>query len=136
MQKDALELTVTLPIPPDEVYKAWLDSSEHAAMTGSAAQCEAKLGGRFTCWSGYISGSNLYLEPGCRIVQAWRTKDFSADDPDSRLDLRLSAVPEGTRIKLKHTELPAGQGARYEKGWHEKYLEPMQRYFTEKKRER
>ncbi|MBI5564404.1 MAG: SRPBCC domain-containing protein, partial [Chloroflexi bacterium] len=51
--------------------------------------------------------------------------------PDSQLDIRLVAVDGGTRLTLKHSAIPAGQGASYESGWVENYFEPMQNYFHE-----
>jgi hypothetical protein len=30
------------------------------------------VGGKFTAWGSHISGINLVLKPGKKIVQAWR----------------------------------------------------------------
>jgi activator of HSP90 ATPase len=64
-------------------------------------------------------------------VQAWRTTEFPADSPDSRVEIMLAAVNGGTRLTLKHGDIPAGQGASYESGWVENYFEPMRVYFSE-----
>ncbi len=88
-----------------------------------------RSGGRaFDAWDGYISGRNLALEPGRRIVQAWRTTKFAAEDPDSRLEVVLEPVPEGTRLTLRHSAVPDGHD-HYRDGWVSHYIEPMQRYF-------
>ena len=39
-----------------------------------------------TAWDGYISGRNVELIPGERIVQTWRTSEFGVSDPDSNLE--------------------------------------------------
>jgi activator of HSP90 ATPase len=98
-------------------------------MTGSPARVSARPGGRFTAWSGYISGKNLKLVPGKRIVQAWRTTEFAATDPDSQIDIELEPTPHGTRLALHHTNIPAGQSD-YRSGWNECYFAPMKEYFT------
>lgn len=129
---ESITRTTTLPATPAAVYQAWLSSAGHSAMTGGRAEISAEVGAAFTCWGGYISGRNEELVPGERIVQSWRTKDFPADAPDSRLSLSLTAVPAGTQIELRHDDIPVGQGERYFAGWHERYFAPMSRYFSER----
>ncbi|MBI2330851.1 MAG: SRPBCC domain-containing protein, partial [Chloroflexi bacterium] len=73
-------------------------------------------------------GVNLELEEGRRIVQAWRTHEFAADEPDSRLELRFDPHPDGTLLTLRHTELPE-HGMQYKQGWVEAYFEPMKEWF-------
>ncbi len=131
MPTESLELSWTLPVPPAEVYRAWLDSEAHGRFTGSKAQVEPGVGGQFSAWDGYIQGRTLELEPERRIVQAWRTAEFPESSDDSRLELLLESVEEGTRITLVHTEIPEGQGGSYQKGWGEFYVTPMARYFSE-----
>ncbi len=61
-------------------------------MTGGSASINSDWGGEFEAWNGYIHGKNLELEPGKRIVQSWRTSEFNADEPDSRIEITLEAV--------------------------------------------
>lgn len=123
-------LTTTLPAPPEQVYTAWLDSAAHAAMTGGSAQVSAKAGESFEAWDGYITGTNLELEPGARILQAWRTTEFADDEKDSRLEILLEPAEGGCRLTLHHSNLPA-HGAQYEQGWIDNYFAPMQAYFED-----
>ena len=69
------------------------------------------------------------LKPYSRIVQAWRTGEFAESDPDSRLEIRLEAVGEGTRLTLEHSNIPSGQAESYKAGWEEWYFAPMREYF-------
>jgi len=130
----AIEFTVStlLPATPEEVYQAWLSSEGHSQMTGSPAKVSAQVGGEFTAWDGYIHGKNLELRRGKRIVQAWRTSEFSTSEPDSRIEISLEAVGDQTRLTLHHTGLPP-HGGQYEQGWAESYFEPMQEYFMSRK---
>ena len=125
-----IQFTVSALIPatPYAIYHAWLDSKQHSAMTGGGANTSAKIGGKFTAWDGYISGTNLELTPGARIVQTWRTTEFEESDPDSWLEITLVIEGEGTRLTLKHIELPA-HGMQYREGWIENYFKPMLGYF-------
>ena len=127
--KKSFSLSATFPTTPHTLYDAWLDSDVHAAMTGGEdAACSPEVGGPFTAWSGYIEGENLELEPGKRIVQAWRTTEFEENDPDSEIELLFEPVPTGTKLTLTHRNIPNGE-ADYEKGWQDFYFEPMQEFF-------
>jgi uncharacterized protein YndB with AHSA1/START domain len=125
-------LSTTLPAAPQTVYDCWLDSAGHSAMTGGAATASDRIGGAFTAWDGYISGRNLALEPGRRIVQSWRTTRFAAADPDSIVTLTLAPVAGGVALTLEHADVPDGDAHKgYENGgWADHYFTPMRAYFA------
>jgi len=125
----AFTLSDIIPAAPRQIYDAWLDGGAHTAMTGSAAAASATEGASFTAWGGYISGRNLTLEPDRRIVQSWRTTRFTADDPDSQIEVLLEPAADGTRVTLHHTNVPDGHTGYQSGGWQEHYFEPMKRYF-------
>jgi activator of HSP90 ATPase len=106
-----------------------MDGGEHGRMTGAKATVDPRVDGEHSAWDGYIEGKTLELEPSRRIVQSWRTSDFPLGHADSRLEVHLLDVPGGCEVTLVHTGIPEGQGAQYERGWHDHYLEPMARYF-------
>lgn len=122
-------LTATLPAAPEAVYRAWLSSEGHSAMTGAPATVEGAVGGAFTAWGGFISGRTLALEPGRRIVQSWRTRQFPPDHPDSTVELLLASEGGGTRLTVHHRGVPDGQTQYEQTGWSEHYFQPMARYF-------
>jgi activator of HSP90 ATPase len=122
------EVSAVIPGSAAELYEAWLDSASHSAMTGGAAETSAEPDASFTAWDGYIQGRNLELEPPRRIVQSWRTAEFEQSEPDSRLEVLFEPAEGGTRLTIRHTNLPA-HGAQYEQGWVDNYFEPMTRYF-------
>jgi activator of HSP90 ATPase len=125
-------LTATIPAPPKAVYDAWLDSRSHGAMTGAKAKASAKQGAAFTAWDGYISGRNLVLEPGRRIVQSWRTTAFANADPDSEIELLLAPAKTGTRLTLRHRNVPDGHSGYRDGGWRDFYFAPMKAYFAKR----
>lgn len=127
--KDKFNLKTQLSAEREKVFKAWLSSDGHSAMTGSPARIEPRVGGKFSAWDGYITGKTLELKPYSRIVQAWRTSEFEESDPDSRVEIELEAVKGGTRLTLTHSNIPAGQAESYKSGWEEWYFSPMQEYF-------
>ena len=127
---ESFELSIELPVKPEVVYNAWMDSREHGEMTFGKAEIDPQVGGHFTAWDDYIEGTTLELEPYHRIVQSWRTTDFPPESPDSHLLVTLDEIPSGTRLTLTHTNIPEGQANSYEQGWLDYYFAPMQEYFA------
>jgi activator of HSP90 ATPase len=128
--KTEFTISTVFSATPEKVFKAWLSTEGHSAMTGSPAKVDPRVAGTFMAWDGYITGTTLELKPYTRIVQAWLTTEFSEKDPDSRLELTLEAVKEGTKLTLKHSNIPDGQADSYEGGWDESYFQPMREYFN------
>lgn len=128
----AFEFSVSdvIPASPQQIYDAWLDGHGHAAMTGGQpARISAKIGADFTVWDGYITGRNLTLEPGRRIVQSWRTTKFAKADADSQIEVLLEPVAGGTKVTVHHSNVPDGHTSYRDGGWQNSYFEPMKRHF-------
>jgi activator of HSP90 ATPase len=66
---ESLEVSATVPASPAEVYASFLDSSKHSAMTGAKASVDSRIGGKFTAWDDYISGTTVALDPTHKITQ-------------------------------------------------------------------
>jgi uncharacterized protein YndB with AHSA1/START domain len=126
----AIEFIVSTEIKasPEEIYNSWLSSDGHTKMTGGSANVTAEIGAEFEAWDGYIKGRNLELEPNKRIVQSWRTAEFSDDEEDSMLEITFKKKRNGTEVTIRHTHLPP-HGRQYEQGWKENYFQPMKEYF-------
>ena len=122
------EVSNVIPVSPAMVYNAWLDSDEHANMTGDTARVSAVAGEPFEAGGGYIQGRNLELEPGKRILQSWRTSEFEDSEPDSLLEIEFTPEGSGTRVTIRHSNLPSN-GMQYQQGWIDSYFTPMKEYF-------
>jgi activator of HSP90 ATPase len=126
---DRIEMSWVVAAKPKDVYDAWLSSFGHAAMTGGEAVIDARVGGRYSAWGGYIEGRTTKLEKNKRIRQTWRTSEFKKSAPDSLIEIELRALRGQTQLILRHTRLPRGDGAKYTAGWYDNYREPMIAYF-------
>jgi hypothetical protein len=65
-----LQQTITFRASPRQVYDMLMNSKKHQALSGEPAKISRKVGGKFTAWGSHISGINLVLKPGKKIVQA------------------------------------------------------------------
>jgi activator of HSP90 ATPase len=125
---------VAVSATPEEVYDAYTNAKKHAEFTGSKATNNPVVGGKFTAWDGYISGKNLELEKGKRIVQEWVTTDWPEGYPPSKLELTLKEVNGKTEITMVHSDAPAEQENDLKQGWTDFYWEPLKNYFKKRKR--
>jgi uncharacterized protein YndB with AHSA1/START domain len=123
-------LSTVIPASPAEIYRAWLDSIIHSEMTGGEANMSEEVGADVSAWDGYITGSNLELVPGERIVQSWRTTEFDDAYEDSIVTILLQETDDGTLLTLEHSNVPDAQRSYEEGGWQSNYFEPMIAYFA------
>jgi uncharacterized protein YndB with AHSA1/START domain len=123
-------ISAVIPASAREIYDAWLDSIAHSQMTGGQAHTSAELGAEFSAWDGYITGRNLELVPGERIVQSWRTTKFPEDHGDSIITVTLEEHGDGTLLTLSHNNVPDGHVGYERGGWQKSYFEPMIAYFS------
>ncbi len=134
--KKTFILTTTIPASPKKVYKAWLNSKAHSAMTGgSPAIINNEVDQPFAAHNAYLWGKNLELVPNKKIVQTWRTTGFKPTDEDSQIEVTLEKHPDGTLLTLTHIKVPE-QEAHVEQGWVTHYFEPMDVYFKNKSKEK
>jgi activator of HSP90 ATPase len=126
---ESLKMSITLPLPAEKLYEAWLNSKEHSAFTGTEAKASARVSGKFTAWDGYITGKNLELVHNKKIVQSWRTSEFPENAPDSILEVTFEEKNAKTKLSLYHHGLQKGDAKKYTSGWKDFYFEPMKEYF-------
>lgn len=124
---------VTIPASPSEVFDAFIDAKKHSAFTGAKATCDPKVDGKISAWDGYISGKNLKLVRGKRIVQEWLTTDWIEGYPPSILDLSFRGKGKGTELTMVHSDVPASLASSFADGWKEHYWAHLKEYFQKKK---
>ena len=127
---ESFEISDFIPAKPELIYEAWMDSKLHSDFTGALALIDPQVNGKFTAWDDYISGTNIELLPNEKIVQKWRTTEFPVNSPDSVLEIILEKEKSGTKLTLRHSNIPDGQSGNYKKGWIDFYLEPLKHYFS------
>jgi len=125
-------LTTTIPASTRQIFDAWLDSLAHSEMTGSKANMSNEVGSNVSAWGGYITGRNLELVPGERIVQSWRTAQFVEEHEDSIITVTLEETENGTLLTLVHSNVPDDQMSYEQGGWEQHYFRPMKKYFADR----
>ena len=125
MKTKEIKQRVTIHAAPSLVYDTLMDQTRHSQFTGETAEIDAKRGGAFNCYDGYIEGFNLDLEPGRLIVQVWRSEDWPKGTW-SIVTFRLAKAAGGkTRLTFTQAGVPADDYKRKNKGWQTHYWQPL-----------
>ncbi len=128
MFKD-IHQTVTFAATPEEFYDTLLTSEKHQGFTDAPANVSHKVGDSFTCYGEYITGVNVELVPGKRIVQAWRGANWP-EGVHSLITFNLEEVPEGVRLDFHHVGVPEDVHAHISQGWKDRYWARLDAWFA------
>ena len=112
-----------------ERFMALSEAVQSKAVAPQPVRIEARAGGAFSLFGGYISGRFLELVPDQLIVQAWRVGSWGRGIYSvARFEL-LPADNSHSKIRFDHTGFPQGQAAHLAAGWQVNYWEPMGKLF-------
>lgn len=123
----AIDLTTLVNAPPEKVWDTWMDARRLEGLLGPVVTMEPRVGGQFSLWEGSVRGEFVFLRRGELIVMTWRTEDFDYSDPDSRLEMSLKAVPQGTVVRVVQDQIPARLKNQFIMAWQEVVFPAMQR---------
>ena len=129
MKTKTLQQTVTFKASPHQVYDMLMDSKKHQSLSGQRAKISRKVGGKFTAWGSHISGFNLALKPGQKIVQAWRATGWWPDHYSIAI-YDIEKTRGGARLKFTQIGIPPGRYSGHYRGWIEAYWTPMKETFA------
>lgn len=106
---------------PATIYDLLADSRKHSALTGRKATISRKIGGTFSAGGNEVSGVNVDLVPGQRIVQAWRHRRFPAGIFSMAAVTLTPTADGGTELVLTHRGVPKDLIPETERAWREQY---------------
>ena len=113
---------------PATIYDLLADSRKQTAVTGRRSIISTKIGGPFSIGENEVTGINVDLVPGRRIVQAWRHRRFP-EGVFSMAAVTLTPTPDGgTELVLTHRGVPKDLIPETEQAWREQYWSRMKAY--------
>ena len=74
--------------------------------------------------------SRLTLQPFSRIVQTWRTQNFTDEHADSQIEVLFDGDDDETLVRVRHSNVPDDQLGYENGGWQQSYFDPMKAYFA------
>jgi len=140
---DAIHQEVVFNASQSRIYEALTDSKQFDAITKLSAAMQSGMvpagspaatigrepGGAFSAFGGYVTGRQIELIPGQRIVQAWRAGSWNPGIY-SIAKFELAEGSSGTKLIFDHTGFPAGEAAHLAEGWHGNYWQPLAKFLS------
>ena len=128
----SIKQIVKFDAPTEVVYSLLMDSKKHSAFSEAPAKVSNKIGGKVSCYGGYIDAINVELNHGKKIIQAWRGSDWKAGDW-SLVIYSLKNKGKKTELIFEQHGIPDEQVKHINKGWHEHYWVKMNDYINDNK---
>jgi uncharacterized protein YndB with AHSA1/START domain len=125
-EPDVLEVSVHIAAPPRIVFPYFTDPGRYVQWMGLAAILEPMPGGayRIRMRDGTeAAGTFVEIDPPRRLVFTWGwTRHFAVAPGSTRVVVTLEEEDGGTRVVLRHHDLPTDElHDQHRKGW-ELYL--------------
>ena len=111
--------------PPEKIYDVLADSRRRTEVTGLKAVLSDKVGGKFSTEGGQVTGVNVDLVPGRRLVQAWRREDFPEGIYSMAAITLAPTSSGGTELVLTHRGVPKHLLDQIEDYWRRVCWAPM-----------
>ncbi len=105
--------------PPEDLYNALTNEATIRLWSGEEAIMPNEPGAEFSLWDGSITGKNIELVPGKKIVQQWY---FGEQEEPSIVTIILHKAKNGTSAELRHSNIPDTDFENITEGWNENYF--------------
>lgn len=126
---EAIHQEVVIKANRKRVYEVLTDTAQFRKLSGGMdTKISREPGGAFSLFGGVITGRQIELVPGERIVQAWRSEWAPGDYSIARFVLQNQG--SDTKIVFDHTGFPQGTAEHLASGWKEHYWDGLARYFA------
>lgn len=116
----------TLKAQPKDIYNALTNPKMIEIWTGENAEMQPEPETEFSFWGGSITGINLEFEENHKIVQKWY---FGEQEKDSIVTILLHPDKKGTKVELRHTNIPDEAYENISDGWDEDYFGSIKELF-------
>lgn len=113
---------------PATVYELLADSRKHTALTGRQSTISSKIGGAFSIGESDVTGINVDLVPGRRIVQAWRNRRFPEGIFSMAAVTLTPTADGGTELVLVHRGVPKELIPETEQAWRDQVWSRIKAY--------
>ena len=118
---EVLEISLHIAADPETVFPYFTDPDRYGQWMGALAFLDPVPGGQYRVWlrNGVEAlGQFLEIDPPKRVVFTWGWTDEHAVAPGStRVEITIAAEAGGSRVVLRHHDLPDGAAGQHRQGW-------------------
>lgn len=129
-----LKISVVLPADPDTVFQALTKAGTIRKWSGQAGKVQAKIGGKFELFDGWVKGHVLAYSPGKTFIHTWLPTDWPEGTQASIVQYAIVRSGKNTKVTLSHKGLPSKRECEsHKQGWYEHVFDPLKTYLLSKK---
>ena len=116
-----------------DIFTALTNPLTIEVWSGASAVMQPIAGTEFSLWDGDITGINLEIEPGKKIVQEWYFEDEEGVPADEKSIVTIKLFDEGTStdVELLHINIPDEAFENIVDGWDKYYFKPLKELVEE-----
>ncbi len=117
----------------EDIFTALTNPLTIEVWSGATAVMEAVAGTEFSLWDGDITGINLEIEPGKKIMQEWYFEDEEGMEAEHKSIVTITLHSEGTstNVELLHINIPDEAFENIVDGWDRYYFKPLKQLVEE-----
>jgi activator of HSP90 ATPase len=117
-----------IPASPEQVYAMLADADALSGLSGLSGKAGRSAGEEFSAFDGNVTGRQIEMVPGTRIVQAWRFPRFQ-EGVYTIVHFTLTAAEGGTLLTLDQYGEPEDWHDHITTNWPTFYLTPLTDHF-------
>lgn len=111
-----------------DLFFCFVDVNRVRAYAGSDAKISSEKGGTFSLFGGSVTGENLEVEPGKKLIQKWRFNSWPKD-VYSTVSMEFIQKDSKVVLKLKQTGIPSDELEHTKEGWSVNYFHRIKGVF-------
>ena len=128
MMATDIKLEFQLSAPPQRVMELLTNAALVRRWSGSEAVIEAKEGGEFSMFDGWVTGKVTKVGPE-KLAYTWKPTDWPDETEESEVLYILEGRDGGTKVTVHHTALPTeDEAASHRSGWTDYFFDPLEDY--------
>ena len=117
----------------EDIFTALTNPLTIEIWSGASAVMEPVAGSEFSLWDGDITGVNIEIEPGVKIVQEWYFEEEEGILPTEKsiVTIKLHSKGNSTDVELLHVNIPDEAFDNIAEGWDNYYFKPLKELVEE-----
>ncbi|MDH4143931.1 MAG: SRPBCC domain-containing protein [Acidimicrobiia bacterium] len=125
-----LDFDLFIAASPSTVWQFWVDPDRMCEWWGTEAELDPRPGGIYrvamSADGPVMSGTYVELQPCERLVFlfGWEDASLAVRPGSTRVEVTMRPERDGTRLQLRHTDLPAASTEAHRDGW-EHFLDQL-----------
>ena len=130
-----IEYEITVLAPIEDAFASLTQSEKVNEWGGGPARIQLKLHGDYILWDGEMYGSVHEIQDPYKLVHTLRESIWEKSCIDSWVEWDLKRLERGTKMILKHINLPTQKILeRHREGWGDYFLGPLKYYLDSRYR--